>query len=463
MLNDRGGHDATVEIPQGEPYIWRPGIRSVQFVHDPALYLSGVYETLSRNVVAIGSGIRRCIFRAPEHHQSQDGRHIALDIGAQPFRIQTTNESFYVDNKTHSSRYTVWTFLPRQLLAQFSKLANFYFLVVSIVQILPGVSTTGRYSTLIPLVIFVGLSMLKEGLDDWQRFRQDREENNRDAARIRALEACTEPDDTRPNPVNLWTTCKWQDISVGDVLSVKGGQAIPADVVLLRVGGLASTANIDTKMLDGETSLKSKLVCPLLARDCGEDYRLINTRAEFVVEEPNANLYHFEGKVRLGDEIMPLTQNNIIYRGSVLKNAPYILGYVVYTGQECKIRMNGVQHPRTKAPALQALVNKVIAIIACLVIALAFLNTAAYYVWRTERQGHPYYLSNAHVGFAQLLASFFLMFNPLIPLALYISLEVVKLVQVGMMSDDLEMYDEESGTSMEPRTSAITEDLGQVT
>lgn len=53
------------------------------------------------------------------------------------------------------------------------------------------------------------------------------------------------------------------------------------------------------------------------------------------------------------------------------------------------------------------------------------------------------------------------MFNGMIPLSLYISLEIVKLAQVASMSD-IDMYDEQSDTPMQARTSAINEELGQV-
>ncbi len=58
------------------------------------------------------------------------------------------------------------TFVPRQLVAQFSKVANFYFLTISILQMIPGLSTTGRFTTIVPLLFFVTVSMAKEGYDD---------------------------------------------------------------------------------------------------------------------------------------------------------------------------------------------------------------------------------------------------------------------------------------------------------
>lgn len=50
----------------------------------------------------------------------------------------------------------------------------------------------------------------------------------------------------------------------------------------------------------------------------------------------------------------------------------------------------------------------------------------------------------------------------MIPLPLYVSVELVKLGQVYFITQDLELYDEESDKRMECRALNITEDLGQI-
>lgn len=52
-------------------------------------------------------------------------------------------------------------------------------------------------------------------------------------------------------------------------------------------------------------------------------------------------------------------------------------------------------------------------------------------------------------------------FNTLIPLSLYISLEIVKVGQMVFMND-VDMYHAESDTPFEARTSTINEECGQV-
>ncbi|KAJ2844758.1 hypothetical protein J3B02_004873, partial [Coemansia erecta] len=81
-------------------------------------------------------------------------------------------------NAISTARYNVVTFLPAQLAAQFSKVANVYFLFIAALQQVPGWSTTGRWSTILPLCVFVSLSIAHEGFDDLRRHRMDHAENS---------------------------------------------------------------------------------------------------------------------------------------------------------------------------------------------------------------------------------------------------------------------------------------------
>ncbi|KAJ9613371.1 drs2 neo1 protein [Cladophialophora chaetospira] len=415
----------------------------------------------STSVVNKFNHVRGALLQTQNASHGNSERHIHLDSFPPTVLRDRGTEKFFANNKIRSSRYTVWNFLPRQLIAQFSKLGNFYFLCVSIVQMIPSVSTTGRYTTLIPLSIFVGISIWREGYDDFRRLRLDREENNR-LASVRRTRSTTSPVEEADSEISeLWSESTWQDIQVGDILRVQEGEAIPADLVLLNVDNPSGLAYVETMALDGETGLKSRQAPTALTSNSGHD-GTFRSKAHFVIETPNLDLYKFEGKVNIADTVIPLTNNEVIYRGSILRNTRQVIGIAVFTGEECKIRKNATKNPRIKAPALQAAVNRAVAYIACFVIVLSLICTGAYQVWKADVEKDAFYLSNASVGFFQLLASYFLMFNPIIPLALYISLEIVKGAQIGQLRDDIELYDEKSDTPLEPRTSTINEELGQV-
>ncbi|KAI9886346.1 MAG: triosephosphate isomerase [Watsoniomyces obsoletus] len=412
---------------------------------------------------------RRTILRIQLVPPSKDGRHIDLDPRRTKSLIDQRTGRPYISNIIRSSRYTVWTFLPRQLFAQFSKLANFYFLCVSILQMIPSLSTTGTYTTIAPLLIFVSLSMAKEGYDDYRRYKLDKVENNRETRVLRPEKARSSPNPnpkeqpSAPQPSGLeWVKTRWTDVQVGDVVKLRRDEAAPADLVVMHADGPNDMAYIETMALDGETNLKSKQPCPELTHRHMNMPGLIFCDAHFVVEDPNLDLYNFEGKVTVeGRTTMPLTSNEVIYRGSILRNTDAAVGLVIYSGEECKMRMNANKNPRIKAPSLQARVNRIVIIIVIFVVLLAVFNTVAYQIWANRTEEKSWYLVNAGVSFFPIFASFIIMFNTLIPLSLYVSLEIVKLAQIYLMND-IDMYDEASDTPMESRTSTINEELGQV-
>ncbi|KAL9002033.1 MAG: hypothetical protein Q9188_005018 [Gyalolechia gomerana] len=407
------------------------------------------------------------ILRIQELPPTKDGRHIPVGIDRRKGLIDERTNREYVDNTIRSCKYTVWNFLPRQLYAQFSKLANFYFLCVSILQMIPGLSTTGTYTTIIPLAFFVALSMAKEGYDDIRRFKLDRAENNKETLVLRSQDPPGETPGWSTGSLpgtsssKQWKTIKWKDLRVGDVVKLVRNEAAPADLMVLHAKGLNDVAYIETMALDGETNLKSKQASPSVAKTCSTVDGISKCNTQVIVEDPNLDLYNFEGKIGTGSEQLPLTNSEIIYRGSIVRNTREVMALAIYTGEECKIRMNATKNPRIKAPSLQAVVNKVVIITVLFVLALAVFNTIAYQIWRESTEEKSWYLVDASVGFFPILASFIILFNTMIPLSLYVSLEIVKLFQMILMND-LEMYDAESRTPMEARTSTINEELGQV-
>ena len=312
---------------------------------------SGVLSRLR----AMREDIRKKILGIHEIPPSKDGRHINVDRNRRVPLIDERTGRTYIKNTITSSRYTLYNFVPRQLFAQFSKLANFYFLCVSILQMIPGLSTTGSYTTIVPLAFFVIISMAKEGYDDLRRYRLDRAENRKTALVLSEQRAsATSTDDvnsdtTTPGERMKWVITKWEDIEVGDIVKLARDEAAPADLTVLHTSGADGVAYVETMALDGETNLKSKQALPQLARSCRNVESVASCKAHIVVEDPNLDLYKFEGKMTVGNKTLPLTNNEIIYRGSILRNTSDAFGIVVYSGEECKIRMNATKNPRTKA------------------------------------------------------------------------------------------------------------------
>lgn len=441
---------------------------STSKAYDRWLRRRATHALVLSRLQSLAESFRKNILRIREIPPSKDGRHINLDPTRTKPLIDERTGNQYIGNSIRSSRYTLWSFFPRQLVAQFSKLANFYFLLIAILQMIPGLSTTGTYTTIIPLLIFVGISMSKEGFDDLRRYRLDKEENDRlaqvlrpEQGRAQAPSAPSRDCESTLSASEDWDLVKWRNIRVGDVIRIERDDPIPADMVLLHADGPNGIAYIETMALDGETNLKSKQPCPPVAKLCMTVEDIASGSLHFVVEDPNLDLYKFDGNVTIGEEKLPLTNNEVVYRGSILRNTEEAIGMVIYTGEECKIRMNANKNPRIKSPALQAKVNRVVMVIVTFVLVLASVCTIAYRFWSQDVEDRSWYLNKAGVDYGPIWTSFLIMFNTMIPISLYVSMEIVKVCQMFLMND-IDMYDEESDTPLEARTSTINEELGQV-
>ncbi|KAF3767296.1 hypothetical protein M406DRAFT_89812 [Cryphonectria parasitica EP155] len=423
---------------------------------------------------------------------SKDGRRIPLNLDSlqTPQLIDERRGHAFISNAIRTSRYNVFDFFPKQLFFQFSRLGNFYFLCVGIPQTIPGISTTGNVTTILPLLFFVLLTIIKEGYDDYKRHRLDKVENAQPVTVLRRADHSSGSETKYslgfghsvhrslnhqrhkrtgtiepglPGAVDgfQWTGAAWKDLRVGDVVKLSRDQDIPADLVLLHADGENGLAYVETMALDGETNLKSKQVLPEF-HNCDTIPGLMTCKAEFVVEDPNADLYSFDGRVTLSDKTVPLTLNEVIYRGSTLRNTPCAIGVVINTGEECKIRMNANHHPRAKRPALERVYNRVVLSLVFYVICLTMGCSIGYLLWQRSTENYAWYLDGYTVPGQDIIIGYAIMFNNVIPLALYVSLEIVKIGQMLMLNGDMGMFDEATNTPARCNTNTILENLGQI-
>lgn len=389
--------------------------------------------------------------RAPASSSLDRQVPLRLPNDAAPPLLDERTARPYVSNRIRTSRYTAWNFLPRQLIYQFSRLANAYFLAIAIVQTFPGFSTTGRFTTLIPLLIFVTLTICKEGYDDWRRYLLDKEENARP---VTVLGAGGE-----------WVERKWGELVVGDVVHLKKDELVPADLALLYAD--QDVAYVDTRALDGETTLKSKMVATPLKKLGLDSASGIAGAGQgsvvFTVEQPNQDLYTFNGTVTTngGADNLPVNVDNILYRGCELKNTHFVVGLVLNTGEDTKIRMNANRDPAEKRPALEKFVDLVVITLAMYMLLTSLLLWLAFeVVW--DDSNLPWYLAGSNEPGGNVVASNIIQFSNVVPMSLIMAIEAVKLNLAYLVSSDLEMYHEETDCPAGSNTNIILDDLGQI-
>ncbi len=79
------------------------------------------------------------------------------------FTLQNTT-SLRSYRKISGSRYII--IYANRVNIKFHRVANIYFLLVAALQLIPTLSPTGQYTTILPLICVMGLSMLKDTIED---------------------------------------------------------------------------------------------------------------------------------------------------------------------------------------------------------------------------------------------------------------------------------------------------------
>ncbi|XP_017347965.1 phospholipid-transporting ATPase IC [Ictalurus punctatus] len=360
-------------------------------------------------------------------------------------------KSKYSGNSIRTYKYNVLTFLPLNLIEQFKRAANFYFLILLILQIIPQISTLPWYTTLVPLVLVLGITAIKDLMDDLARHRLDKEINNRKCEVLLN---------------GSFQEAKWLDIQVGDVVRLRKNDFIPADIVLLSSSDPNSLCYVETAELDGETNLKFKMGLKVTHERLQEENQLANFDAMIICEEPNNRLDKFTGTMRWKNEAYPLQLDNMLLRGCKLRNTEECRGIVIFAGADTKIMRNGGK-TRFKRTKIDYLMNYMVYSIFVMLILICAGLAIGHTFWYELIGSNAWYLydglnqSSSYRGFLTFWG-YIIVLNTMVPISLYVSVEVIRLGQSKFINWDLQMYYAENDTPAKARTTTLNEQLGQI-
>ncbi|NWW49881.1 AT10B ATPase, partial [Pedionomus torquatus] len=80
----------------------------------------------------------------------------------------------YSGNRIQTTKYTWFTFLPLYLFVQFRRLGNLYFFFLVVLNWFPQVEIFHREITMLPLVVVLLSSMIKDAIEDYRKYRFDK-------------------------------------------------------------------------------------------------------------------------------------------------------------------------------------------------------------------------------------------------------------------------------------------------
>ncbi|XP_069187233.1 phospholipid-transporting ATPase ID isoform X2 [Procambarus clarkii] len=378
-------------------------------------------------------------------------------------RIMANNPEFnaqfnYAKNFIKTSKYTMLNFIPYNLFEQFQRLANFYFLCLLVLQLIPVISSLSPITTAVPLIGVLTVTAVKDAYDDFQRHRSDRQVNRRKSNVLRNGQLVEE---------------YWSKVVVGDVIRMENDQFVAADVLLLSTSEPNGLCYIETSELDGETNLKCKQCLPE-TEDLGQDTSLIGAfQGEIRCEPPNNQLNKFDGTLHWEGNMHSLDNDKILLRGCILRNTHWCYGVVIFAGKDTKLMMNSGK-TKFKRTSIDRLLNFIILGIVFFLLSMCLFCTVACGIWETlTGQYFRVYLpwdslippdpaGGATVIALLVFFSYAIVLNTVVPISLYVSVEVIRLCQSFLINWDDAMYHPPNKTHAKARTTTLNEELGQI-
>ncbi|KAI8081524.1 uncharacterized protein BX664DRAFT_268350 [Halteromyces radiatus] len=357
----------------------------------------------------------------------------------------------FLHNSVSTAKYNILTFLPKFFSVEFSKSANLFFLFISGVQQIPNISPTSRWTTLVPLVIVLFITAIKEILEDYA----NHELNGRKC---------------KVHEGDRFVEKRWSDVKVGDICRVESGDFFPADLILISSSEPEGLCYIETSNLDGEVNLKIKQALPETAKFISPK-SLLEFSGVIQSEHPNNRLYNYDGTLTLTldngkEKDFPLDPSKLLLRGAQLRNTSWIYGLVIFTGHETKLMLNSSKKP-TKASNVTHITNRNILYLFTMLVLMSILCSVGNYVTMNKLGRKLDYVEipdtlNKASEFGFTILTFMILFNSFIPISLMVTMEIVKFVQSTMIDNDLDIYHEKTNTPAVARSSSLIEELGQI-
>lgn len=444
---------------------------------------------------------------------------------------------------------------PRLLFAHHSSSPFRFFTFIAILQFFPKFSTISPGLVILPLVVVLGMTAIKDAYEDIKRHQSDRRVNfsevhvldgpefanhnamipksktfvraltkrirrrkitkaaRRDAQALanpvppETLEKSAPPPSDVPDDEedddNLgepgagnephWKGTTWEDLRVGDFVKIMDHESIPADILICATSEDDNVAFVETKNLDGETNLKSRNAVPALthlrnAKACAS----ANSTFQVECERPEALMHKLAATVVINDERSPVDLQTTLLRGTVLRNTRWVIGIVMYTGLDTKLVLNsgGTPSKRSKVERQMnpmVLANLLILTIMAVVCAIADSALEHYYYPKQAPWlfGDNQSDDNPSInGLITLIFAFItsvpssqspnpisfrtdphphvVRFQNIVPISLYISVEVVRGCQALFIYFDSEICYKKTDQPAIARNFTLSDDLGQI-
>ena len=376
----------------------------------------------------------------------------------------------FSDNTISTTKFNLFTFIPKGLLYQFSSWSNVYFLFTAIIQSIKIISPITSITAIIPLIFVLGLGLIREAIEDLGRNNYDNLNNKEEVIVFRN---------------NKFIKSISKTLRHGEVIIIYENSIIPADIILIDSKFKDGRCYVETSSLDGEKNLKLKVANKYTQGFISKDVNVRKNIEKCIIPEkytfsghikinaPNPNLSYIKGNIHPQfkkencniEQDISITNNEFILKGSILKNTSWIIGIVVYTGKHNKIILNS-KRPRLKISKTERKLNLYLIFVFFLLIFLCIECSITYYLkYQKFQKFYSTVLLIPKISIKDsiiIFFTYFLLLNTLIPISLIVSIEIIKIIQAIFIGWDILLYSNYRHCFCSVKRFSINEELGNV-
>ena len=375
-------------------------------------------------------------------------------------------QKLYCNNSIRTCQYTILTFFPLAIINQFKTAFNWFFLITAVLVAIPGLSDKEPSSEITPFVIVMIISLIKEAIEDYRKYKNDQKANNTKVLIFK-------------NHRFFREIC--QNIKVGNIIKIYKEDLIPADVLVIKSSLKKGVCYMQTSNLDGENAIKPReaFIFTENFKDKADRIKEIfdYTNDHFFIEvlPPNKDLYDIEGTVFYENNKNFFNIKNILLRGARLKNVDYVYGIVLYSGHDTKLMQN-IGHSSMKLSNIDKKLNYILAIVFIICILINILSSFLGYSFRAsnlpdykKNENRAEYLfyyreeeKNHFFEISKIVINYFVFYSTFIPISIIISNAFSKIIQTIYLQQFTKEYKEDKDDKVKCFNTGLLDELGMV-
>lgn len=281
----------------------------------------------------------------------------------------------------------------------------------------------------------------------------------------------------------------WRSVTVGDIVLLENNERIPADMIVLGTSSEDGRCYMETSTLDGEKNLKPResikkehgYMTKIKIEDGKVEMVDVDIHMRVKTRKPSYVLYEFDGHIEFYDKEAILHHDNpvvieaknLLLKGAKLKNTQWVIGLVLYTGNDTKIQLNATS-AKFKISRVELKLHKMVIamFVAQVMISLFAVFGREFLIWifnlhfrlsnflgfvgQTPDKG--VHLDNKYIdGFR-----YFLLLSTLIPISLVVNLEAIRATQIAFIKGNYGLRNDVRNIDGKANTASVNEELGQI-